>query len=57
MGYGMKIGIGDKNVKNAEQIADIMNKAGFDCIDMEMDLSSRESILNHQSNVMSTICG
>ena len=44
MGYGMKIVIGDKNIKNAEVIADIMNKAGFDAVAMEMDLSSRESI-------------
>ena len=44
MGYGMKIIIGDKNIKNAETIADIMNKAGFDVVAMEMDLSSRESI-------------
>ena len=44
MGYGMKIVIGDKNIKNAETIADIMNKAGFDVVAMEMDLSSRESI-------------
>lgn len=40
----MKIIIGDKNLKNAEEIADIMNKAGFDCMPMEMDLSNRESI-------------
>lgn len=44
MGYGMKVVIGDKNVGNAESIAEIMNKAGFDAIAMEMDLSSRESI-------------
>ena len=44
MGYGKKIVIGDKNIKNAETIADIMNKAGFDVVAMEMDLSSRESI-------------
>lgn len=44
MGYGMKIIVGDKNIKNAESISDIMNKAGFDCVAVEMDLSSRESI-------------
>ncbi len=44
MGYGMKIVIGDKNIHNAEAIADIMNKAGFDVVAMEMDLSSRDSI-------------
>lgn len=44
MGYGMKIIVGDKNIKNAEAITGIMNKAGFDCVAVEMDLSSRESI-------------
>ena len=46
MGYGMKIVIGDKNICNAEAIADIMNKAGFDTVAVEMDLSSRDSIKN-----------
>lgn len=44
MGYGMKIVIGDKNIKNAQTISDIMNKAGFDTIALEMDLSDRESV-------------
>lgn len=44
MGYGMKIVIGDINIRNAETISDIMNKAGFDTEAMEMDLSSRNSI-------------
>ncbi|MDE6403487.1 MAG: SDR family oxidoreductase, partial [Muribaculaceae bacterium] len=44
MGYGMKIIIGDKNIKNADTIADILNKAGFDAVAVTMDLSSRESI-------------
>ena len=46
MGYGMKIVIGDKKPENARAIAEIMNNAGFDAEAMEMDLSSRESILN-----------
>lgn len=46
MGYGMKIVIGDKSIKNAETISNIMNNAGFDTEAMEMDLSSRESIKN-----------
>lgn len=46
MGYGMKIVIGDKNKANAEAIAETMNKAGFDAVPMEMDLSSRTSVLN-----------
>ncbi len=45
MGYGMKIVIGDKKRENAEAIAGIMNQAGFDAVPMEMDLSSRDSIL------------
>lgn len=44
MGYGMKIVMGDKNFKNSEAIAKVMNEAGFDVVPFEMDLSSRESI-------------
>lgn len=44
MGYGMKIVIGDKKPENAQAIAEIMNKAGFDTVAMEMGLSSRDSI-------------
>ncbi len=44
MGYGMKIVIGDQNIKNAPTISDIMNKASFDTIALEMDLSSSESV-------------
>ena len=44
MGFGMKIIIGDKNIKNAEAISDIMNRAGFDAEALELDLSSSESI-------------
>ena len=46
IGFGKKIVIGDKRVENAETIAKIMNDAGFDTVPVEMDLSSRESILN-----------
>lgn len=46
MGYGMKIVIGDKKVENADAIAKVMNAAGFDAVSVEMDLSSRNSILN-----------
>ncbi len=45
MGYGKKIVVGDKKPENAEEIARIMNNAGFDAISIEMDLSSRASIL------------
>ena len=46
IGFGMKIVLGDKKKENADTIAKIMNDAGFDVVPMEMDLSSRESILN-----------
>lgn len=46
IGYGMKIVIGDKNKANAEAIAKTMSEAGFDTVPVEMDLSSRTSILN-----------
>lgn len=46
MGTGMKIVIGDKKLENARNIAQIMNEAGFDTVPVEMDLSSRGSILN-----------
>ena len=46
IGFGMKIVLGDKKRENADTIAKIMNDAGFDVVPMEMDLSSRESILN-----------
>lgn len=46
IGCGMKIVIGDKKLENAEVISKTMNDAGFDTVPVEMDLSSRESILN-----------
>lgn len=46
IGCGMKIVIGDKKLENAEAISKTMNDAGFDTVPVEMDLSSRESILN-----------
>ena len=46
VGYGKKIVIGDKKIENANDIAKIMNDAGYDVYAMEMDLSSRDSILN-----------
>ena len=45
MGYGKKIILGDKNVDNCNNIAKVMNDAGFDVETFEMDLSSRESIV------------
>ena len=46
IGFGKKIVIGDKSLNNAQTISKIMNDAGFDTVPVEMDLSSRESILN-----------
>ena len=45
-GFGMKIFVGDKNLKNAQVIAQTMTNAGFDAVALEVDISSRESILN-----------
>lgn len=45
MGYGMRIVIGDKKLENAKIISKTMNEAGFDTVPVEMDLSSRESIM------------
>lgn len=45
MGVGKKIMLGDKSIKNAEDIARAMNNAGFNVVPLEMDLSSRSSIL------------
>ena len=44
-GFGKKIILGDKSMKNAEAIAEIMNNAGYDVVPFEMDLSYREDIL------------
>lgn len=44
MDHGMKIVIGDKDAENARMVSRVMNAAGFDTEDMEMDLSSRTSI-------------
>lgn len=46
VGYGKKIIIGDKKIENANAVSELMNHAGFDAVPCEMDLSSRESILN-----------
>ena len=45
VGFGKKIVLGDKNMKNCEAIAKVMMDAGFDVEPFEMDLSSRKSIL------------
>lgn len=45
VGFGKIIVLGDKNPKNSETVAKIMNDAGYDVEPFIMDLSSRESIL------------
>ncbi len=45
LGPGMKIVIGDKSPKNAEDIATTMDNAGFDTVSYGLDISSKESIL------------
>lgn len=44
MGTEKKIVIGDKKKENADEIARIMNNAGFDAVSVEMDISSRKSV-------------
>lgn len=44
VGFGKKVILGDKSMKNCETIARVMTDAGFDVEPFEMDLSSRESI-------------
>lgn len=46
VGYGKKVIVGDKKIENANKIVQILNNAGFDALAVEMDISSRESILN-----------
>lgn len=53
MGAGKKIVMGDKNIENVKNIASIMNQAGYDVEIQEMDLSSRQSILNLISKAQS----
>ena len=44
IGTGMKIIVGDKKTENTENIAAILNNAGFDAFPVETDLSDRASI-------------
>lgn len=43
-GTGMKIIVGDKKTENTENVAAILNNAGFDAFPVETDLSDRASI-------------
>ena len=44
VGPGMKIIVGDKKTENTENVAAILNNAGFDAFPVETDLSDRASI-------------
>ena len=44
VGTGMKIIVGDKKTENTENIAAILNNAGFDAFPVETDISDRASI-------------
>lgn len=44
VGTGMKIIVGDKKTENTENIAAILNNAGFDAFPVKTDLSDRASI-------------
>ena len=44
VGTGMKIIVGDKKTENTENVAAILNNAGFDAFPVETDLSDRASI-------------
>lgn len=46
IGFGKKIILGDKSLKNAQHTAKIMNEAGFDALAFETDISQKDSILN-----------
>ena len=46
MGSGKKIVVGDAKREKALAVCNVMNEAGFDAVPVEMDLSSRASILN-----------
>lgn len=46
MGHGKKIVVGDKSLENAKTIVEILNNSGFDAVAIEMDLASRDSIIN-----------
>jgi NAD(P)-dependent dehydrogenase (short-subunit alcohol dehydrogenase family) len=45
MGYGNKIFVADWKLQNAEAIAKTLIEAGFDAVAVEVDISSRESVL------------
>ena len=56
MGYGKKIVVGDLNPESTEAVCRILNEAGFDAVPVEMNLSSRESILNLHGNMVKFQC-
>ena len=45
VGFGKKIVLGDRKIENAETVASVMTKAGFDVVPFETDISDRSAIL------------
>jgi NAD(P)-dependent dehydrogenase (short-subunit alcohol dehydrogenase family) len=45
MGYGNKIFVADWKLENAQAIAKTLTEAGFDVVPFEVDISSKESVL------------
>lgn len=45
VGYGKRIVVGDRRAENAAAVCETLNSAGFEAVPVEMDLSSRDSIL------------
>ena len=45
LGYGKKIIVSDKSIDNASKISMCMREAGFDTLEWQTDIASRESIL------------
>jgi NAD(P)-dependent dehydrogenase (short-subunit alcohol dehydrogenase family) len=45
MGYGNKIFVADWKMENAQAIAKTLTEAGFDAVPIEVDISSKESVL------------
>ncbi len=46
VGYGMKIILGSRRKESSDEVALMMNNAGFDVVPVKTDLSDRESILS-----------
>lgn len=45
IGSGMKVVVSDKNLNNASGAVEVLRNSGFDAVEFECDISSRESVL------------